>query len=129
MLKRCFLLVVCVGDFDLWISSSQMTDLVYILSDGGKALEMPKALETLRGVRQFVNIYAPGEVEIDKMLLTSWQDPEEALMHEVALSLRVDAIISRNAQDCEGSFMPVLTCSELFEEIKSQGIVYEEIEW
>lgn len=129
MLKRCFLLVVCVGDFDLWISSSQMTDLVYILSDGGKALEMPKALETLRGVRQFVNIYAPGEVEIDKMLLTSWQDPEEALMHEVALSLRVDAIISRNAQDYEGSFMPVLTCSELFEEIKSQGIVYEEIEW
>lgn len=106
-----------------------MTDLVYILSDGGKALEMPKALETLRGVRQFVNIYAPGEVEIDKMLLTSWQDPEEALMHEVALSLRVDAIISRNAQDYEGSFMPVLMCSELFEEFKSQGIVYEEIEW
>ena len=129
MLKRCFLLVVCVGDFDLGISSSQMTDLVYILSNGGKALEMPKALETLRGVRQFVNIYAPGEVEIDKMLLTSWQDPEETLMHEVALSLRVDAIISRNAQDYEGSFMPVLTCSELFEEFKSQGIVYEGIEW
>ena len=129
MLKRCFLLVVCVGDFDLWISSSQMTDLVYILSDGGKASEMPKVLETLRGVRQFVNVYAPGEVEIDKMLLTSWQDPEDALMHEVALSLRVDAIISRNAQDYEGSFMPVLTCSELFEEFKSQGIVYEEIEW
>lgn len=129
MLKRCFLLVVCVGDFDLWISSSQITDLVYILSDGGKASEMPKVLETLRGVRQFVNVYAPGEVEIDKMLLTSWQDPEDALMHEVALSLRVDAIISRNAQDYEGSFMPVLTCSELFEEFKSQGIVYEEIEW
>ena len=129
MLKRCFLLVVCLGDFDLWISSSQMTDLVYILSDGGKASEMPKVLETLRGVRQFVNVYAPGEVEIDKMLLTSWQDPEDALMHEVALSLRVDALISRNAQDYEGSFMPVLTCSELFEEFKSQGIVYEEIEW
>lgn len=129
MLKRCFLLVVCVGDFDLWISSSQMTDLVYILSNGGKASEMPKVLETLRGVRQFVNVYAPGEVEIDKMLLTSWQDPEDALMHEVALSLRVDVIISRNAQDYEGSFMPVLTCSELFEEFKSQGIVYEEIEW
>lgn len=129
MLKRCFLLVVCLGDFDLWISSSQMTDLVYILSDGGKASEMPKVLETLRGVRQFVNVYAPGEVEIDKMLLTSWQDPEDALMHEVALSLRVDAIISLNAQDYEGSFMPVLTCSELFEEFKSQGIVYEEIEW
>ena len=98
MLKRCFLLVVCVGDFDLWISSSQMTDLVYIFS-GGKASEMPKVLETLRGVRQFINVYAPGEVEIDKILLTSWQDPEEALMHEVALSLRVDAIISRNTQD------------------------------
>ena len=66
MLKRCFLLVVCLGDFDLWISSSQMTDLVYILSDGGKESEMSKVLETLRGVRQFINVYAPGEVEIDK---------------------------------------------------------------
>jgi len=45
------LLVVCVGDFDLWISSSQMTDLVYILSDGGKESEMSKVLEALRGVR------------------------------------------------------------------------------
>lgn len=63
------------------------------------------------------------------MLLTSWQDPEDALMHEVALSLRVDAIISRNAQDYEGGFMSVLPCSELFEEFKSQGIVYEGIEW
>lgn len=104
-----------------------MTDLVYILSDGGKASEMPKVLETLRGVRQFINIYAPREVEIDKILLTSWQDPEDALMHEVVLSLWVDAIISRNAQDYEGSFMPVLTCFELFEEFKNQGIVYEKL--
>lgn len=66
-------------------------------------------------------------MEIDKILLTSWQDPEDALMHEVVLSLRVDAIISRNAQDYEGSFMPVLTCSELFEEFKNQGIVYEKL--
>ena len=63
------------------------------------------------------------------MLLTSWQDPEDALMHEVVLSLKVDAIISRNAQDYEGSFVSVLPCSELFEEFKNQGIVYEEIEW
>lgn len=61
------------------------------------------------------------------MLLTSWQDPEDAFMHEVVLSLWVDAIISRNAQDYEGSFMPVLTCSELFEEFKNQGIVYEKL--
>lgn len=40
-------------------------------------------------------------------------------MHEVVLSLWVDAIISRNAQDYEGGFVLVLPCSELFEEFKS----------
>ena len=29
-----------VGEFELWISSSQVTDLVYILSNGGRTSEM-----------------------------------------------------------------------------------------
>ena len=29
-----------VGEFELWVSSSQVTDLVYILSNGGRASEM-----------------------------------------------------------------------------------------
>ena len=57
-----------VGEFDLWITSSQVTDLVYILSDGGKRSELPRVLEQLRGLRTFVNVYAVGDREVDRAL-------------------------------------------------------------
>lgn len=38
-----------VGEFDLWITSSQVTDLIYILSEGGKRSLLSRVLEQLRG--------------------------------------------------------------------------------
>ncbi|MFR8831045.1 MAG: PIN domain-containing protein, partial [Eggerthella lenta] len=38
-----------VGEFDLWITSSQVTDLIYILSEGGKRSLLSHVLEQLRG--------------------------------------------------------------------------------
>ena len=40
-----------VGEFDLWITSSQVTDLIYILSEGGKRSLLSRVLEQLRGMR------------------------------------------------------------------------------
>ena len=122
---RLLMMIGYVGDAELWISSSQATDLIYILSDGGKAKEMPRVLKTLRGIRQFVNVYATGEAEIDKALLTSWADPEDALLYEIALSLKVDAIVSRNASDFEENIIPVVAGDELLDELARRGIVYE----
>lgn len=50
-----------VGEFELWVSSSQVTDLVYILSNGGRASEMDAAMGQLRGLRTFVNVFAASE--------------------------------------------------------------------
>lgn len=57
-----------VGEFELWISSSQVTALVYILSNGGRASEMDAVMGQLRGLRTFVNVFAASEREIDLML-------------------------------------------------------------
>lgn len=65
-----------VGEFELWVSSSQVTDLVYILSNGGRASEMDAAMGQLRGLRTFVNVFAASEREVDLMLAASWHDPE-----------------------------------------------------
>ena len=43
-----------VGEFELWISSSQVTDLVYILSNGGRTSEMDAVMGQLRGLRTLV---------------------------------------------------------------------------
>lgn len=76
-----------VGEFELWISSSQVTDLVYILSNGGRTSEMDAVMGQLRGLRTFVNVFAASEREVDLMLATSWHDPEDYLLYEIALAL------------------------------------------
>lgn len=40
-----------VGEFELWISSSQVTALVYILSNGGRASEMDAVMGQFGGLR------------------------------------------------------------------------------
>ena len=117
------------GEFDLWITSSQITDLIYILSDGGKTAGIPPVLERLRGLRTFVSVCAIGSNEIDRMLATSWKDPEGALLFEAALEIRADFLISRNQKDFESSMLPVLDCEGFFEWMrKERKTDYGEIE-
>ena len=118
------------GEFDLWISSSQMTDLVYILSDGGKAALAPGVLERLQGLRVFVNVYAVGEREIDKMLASSWKDPEDRLLFEVALSIKADCLVTRNKTDFESNLVRVLDCKEFFAWLKRDfNLDYAMMNW
>ena len=67
-----------MGEFDLWITSSQVTDLIYILSEGGKRSLLSRVLEQLRGLRTFVNVHAVSDREVDRMLAASWKDPEDS---------------------------------------------------
>ena len=77
-----------VGEFSLWITSSQVTDLIYILSEGGKRSLLSHVLEQLRGMRTFVNVHAVSDREVDRMLAASWKDPEDSLIFESALEMR-----------------------------------------
>lgn len=124
------LLMICgrLGEFELWITASQVTDLVYILSDGGKKRLMPRTLERLRGLRTFVNICPVSASEVDRMLATSWKDPEDALLFELALSIKTDALVTQNGKDFEGSLIPVLSTEELFDWIEeTYGIRYDDV--
>lgn len=68
---RLLMIAGRVGEFDLWMSSSQITDLIYILSEGGAQSLIPLVLERLRGLRTFVNIHPASDSEIDRMLASS----------------------------------------------------------
>lgn len=125
---RLLMIAGRIGEFDLWISSSQVTDLVYILSDGGKRSLVSPTLERLRGLRTFVNVFAIGDREIDHMLATSWNDPEDALLFEAALRAKVDYLITRNKDDFESSLIKVVDCQEFFDLMrKTRSLDYEEI--
>ena len=85
---RLLMIAGRVGDFDLWIASSQVTDLVFILSDGGKKKYMNDVLEKLRALRHFIHVAPVGSTDIDKMIATSWDDPEDAILFEIALRMQ-----------------------------------------
>ena len=125
---RLLMIAGKVGEFSLWVSTSQMTDLVYILSEGGKTSLLPGVLERLQKLRSFINVYAAGPVEVDAMLSTTWSDPEDALLYEVAKALTADAIITRNEKDFETDGIWVCNSSEFFERLKNEkGLTYTKV--
>ena len=116
--SRMLLTLGKVGEFSLWITVSQLTDLVYILSHGGKKALMPAVLEQLRKLLTFVRLYSPREQDALAMLQTTWDDPEDALLFEAAKALMADAIISNNAKDFETDAIPVYNSAEFFAWLK-----------
>ena len=126
---RLLMLAGRVGEFSLWISSSQVTDMIFILTDGGKKSKVPEVLENLRIMRTFVNVYAVTDADIDKMLATTWADPEDALLVELALKMRADAIITRDEDFPQTDMIRVQDCSEFFDWLREEkGISYAEID-
>ncbi|WP_350454675.1 type II toxin-antitoxin system VapC family toxin [Slackia heliotrinireducens] len=124
------LLMICgrVGEFSLWISSSQVTDLVYIVSQGGRKDLVPQTLERLRYLRTFVNVVPVSDADVDRILATSWSDPEDALLVDLALKIRADAVISRDAVLRETDLLPVYDCGEFFDMLRRDyGVDYDEI--
>ncbi|WP_418252369.1 PIN domain-containing protein [Gordonibacter urolithinfaciens] len=125
---RLLMMAGRVGEFDLWITSSQMTDLIYILSEGGNRSLLPRVLDQLRGLRTFVNVHAVSDREVDRMLAASWKDPEDSLIFESALEMRADAIITRNQKDFESSVIKVVDCNEFFAWMRDEfGFDYDEV--
>ena len=128
--KDARLLMICgrVGEFSLWITSSQVTDLIFVLTGGGKKSRVPETLEKLRAMRAFVNVQAVTDADIDKMLASSWSDPEDGLLIEIALKMRADAIITRNKDFPTTNLIRVQNCSEFFEWLKDEkGISYDDV--
>ena len=125
---RLLMLAGRVGEFSLWISSSQVTDIIYILTNGGNKSKVPEVLEKLRGLRLFVNVYAVTDADIDKMLATSWSDPEDALLIDLALKMKADAIITRDEEFPETDMIRVHDCPGFFVWLEEEkGVSYTEI--
>lgn len=103
-----------LNEFETWISSTQISDLAYILSDGGKHLLMPKAVSGIKALCEALHVCSCGKEEILKALDDGWPDLEDAFVYEAARSVRADVIITRNQDDFEKSSIPVFDCDGFF---------------
>lgn len=117
-------------EFELWMSSSQVTDLFFILSDGGRASLVEGVKRDIRNLRQFVRICPLDEAGVDAALESTWRDFEDACVYQAARKIKADAIITRNQRDFDKSSIKVFDCDQLFEYLKEEkGLTYEEIPW
>ena len=103
-----------MGDYELWASASQISDIFYVLSEGGKASKTDAAKAALINLRGIIKICAPGGEETDKALESTWSDFKDALLYQAAMSLEARCIITRNTQDFTLSSLPVYTCQQFF---------------
>lgn len=129
-LARKLMVFAEMGDYELWMSSSQVTDVFYVLSGGGKASHAPAARDALLALRGFVHVCAPGEREVDRALESAWPDFEDALVYQTAASIDASVIVTRNARDFARSAIPACTPEEFFSWMERHNrVAYAEIEF
>ncbi len=125
---RKLLLFAALGEFELWISSSQLTDVFYLLTSGTDKLSSEEAKASLCRLRKIVHVCSIGEEEIDAALSSTWSDFENACVFQAAVKARSQAIATRNAKDFDRSSIRVFSCEELLTRIeKEQGVSYDEV--
>ena len=126
---RLLLALGFVGEFDLWVSPSQWTDVFYILSEGGKRSLGAQVTSTLKELRKSVRISTLGESEIDWAMAQGWPDLEDAIVYAAARTTKPAAIITQNEKDYALSELPVYTCEAYFNWLSQEcGINYAEID-
>lgn len=118
-----------LGEFELWVSSSQITDIVYITSNGTRSQELPSVLTQLRAMRTFLKVFPVGPTEIDGMLASNWRDPEDRLIYEVAAACNADAIITRATSGFQSDAIKVCTCEGFFQWLREEhGLDYADVD-
>ena len=125
---RLLLALGKLGEFELWLSPTQMGDAYYLLSDGGRKSAARQVHQEMRNLREAARICHFGEQEVDEALRLEWPYFEDALVYEAARSVKADAIITRNQQDFAQSVIPVFDCDEFFDWFaREHGIRYAKI--
>ncbi len=118
----------CINEFELWIGTSQITDLIYVITDGGKPSLAEYAQETMHTLKRMLHVYATDAEDYDNVARCSLEDLEDAFVFQTALKVNADAIITRDKSGFIRSSVKVFSCDELFERLaREQGIDYVEI--
>lgn len=123
---RKLMLLGYLKEVELWIGSSQISDLVYVVTEGGKPRLASQAQELLTKLFQFIHVYATDEGDCLFMASSDWSDLEDCLVYRNALGVKADGIVSRDKDGFSKSGIRVYDCDGLFDHLRdSLGLGYE----
>ena len=125
---RKLMTLACLGEFEVCVSTSQVADIVYVLTQGKDEVVSGEVRNSLRALCSFVS-FCPLEASgLDQALDSSWSNFEAACVYQVARSAKADVILTRNKKVFEQSKIKVFDCDEFFAWLeKKKGICYEEL--
>ena len=126
---RLLLFGCACGDYEMWISSSQITDLFYLLTHGDERRDVADATRTLVELRRHVRVATLTEGDVDEALAHEWDDFVDACVFVVARRNKANVIVTRNKKDFERSPIPAMTPEEFLQSLEeTEGITYAEAE-
>ena len=113
-------------EIKLWMGSSQMSDLIYVINEGGRPRFNPQAQNALDKMLQFIRVYATDEEDCRALTDSNWEDLEDALVHRGALGIKADLILTRDQEGFAKSAVKACGYEELFDYLKETlGCEYE----
>lgn len=92
------------------VSAISFNNVFYIAR---KQVGAPKALEALRLIRRTFQIVPLDESVIDRALVTTAKDFEDAIQAAAAIRIPADYLVTRNASDFASLDVPIVTAEEL----------------
>jgi predicted nucleic acid-binding protein len=124
---RKLMILGAIGELTLWIGASQMNDVFYLVSKGGKPALGLASQARLRQCRAFIHICAVTEQDVDAALDLGWDDLEDASIQVCAEKINADFIITRD-KGFPVSKIPTFDAGGYFDYLyRERGLTYEEI--
>ena len=93
------MVLIRLGEVDTFISSSQITDIYYILTQGSYKIGNTQVINFLREIFSEIEIFPLSKSEITKALAATPKDFEDQWVYECAKSLDSEFIITSNKKD------------------------------
>lgn len=97
-----------------YVSASTFSDLYYIIR---KSKGREAALDFLRRIATVCQIAVVNQAAISMALAANFRDFEDAIQYSTAVINQLDAIVTRNTQDFTNVTLPILTPTQLIEEL------------
>lgn len=119
-----------LGEFELWFGTSQVTDMLYFVTEGGMPSLAGVARSQMAQLREITHIYATNAADYDAVSKSTWEDLEDAFVFQTALAVKADAIISRDKTGFRKSPLRVFDYDALFRFLEEEkGLVYEIVDF
>lgn len=97
------------GKIDGWICGTTVTTIFYLLA---KALSLEKAKKNVKKLLKIFHISNINRVVLEEALDSDFKDYEDGVLYQSAVHANLEAIITRNQKDFQGSSLPVYSPAE-----------------